>query len=162
MKTIFIDGQSGTTGLEIYDLLKKRDDLKIINIEEKDRKNIKRKKELINQVDLSILCLPDPAAIEAASLLENPHSKILDASTAHRVNPQWVYGLPELDSLQREKIKNANVVSNPGCYPTGFILAIKPLIEAQLIPVDYPISLHAVSGYSGGGKSLISSYNYAF
>ncbi len=158
MKKVFIDGQEGTTGLQIFDRLKSRDDLEIIEIPDEKRKDIDTKKDFLNRADLVILCLPDKAAKESVSLLENPETCIIDASTAFRTDDDWVYGLPEMNSSQREKIATAKRISNPGCYPTGVILPIYPLISEGLLPDDYPLSVHAVSGYSGGGKKLIAAY----
>ncbi len=158
MKTIFIDGQEGTTGLMIFDRLKSRDDIELIEIPQKKRKDIETKKSYLNEADLIILCLPDEAAKESVRLINNPDTKVIDASTAHRIDDNWVYGLPERDSAQREKIRTSLRVSNPGCYPTGFILALYPLIAQEIIPTDYPVTIHAVSGYSGGGKKLIDRY----
>ncbi len=158
MHKVFIDGQAGTTGLQINKRLSVRDDIEVINIADADRKNPSIKKDIINSIDVVILCLPDEAARESVSLIENRDVKVLDASTAHRVHPDWVYGLPELSPGQREKIKTARWVSVPGCYPTGFILATAPLVKAGIIPSDYPITIQAVSGYSGGGRQMIESY----
>ncbi|MCP4295306.1 MAG: N-acetyl-gamma-glutamyl-phosphate reductase [Proteobacteria bacterium] len=161
MKQVFIDGQVGTTGLQIFDRLKSRDDIELVTIPDVDRKDVSAKKNVLNEVDLVILCLPDSAAIESVSLIENPQVKILDASTAHRIEKGWVYGLPELNPGQREEIRNSKKVANPGCYPTGFLLGIKPLQMAGLISDDYPLAVHAVSGYSGGGRQLIEKYQQA-
>lgn len=155
---IFIDGQAGTTGLKIHDYLKNRDDLELLVIPEKDRKDRTAKGDLLNNADIVILCLPDEAAIETVKLAGNGPARILDASTAHRVAPGWTYGLPELDKDQREDIKQARFVSNPGCYPTGFILAVLPLIREGLLKKDAPIAINALSGYSGGGRTLIERY----
>ncbi len=160
MKTIFIDGQEGTTGLMIFDRLKNRDDIELIEIPNEKRKDPQAKSNYLNEADLVILCLPDQAAKESVSLISNPATKVIDASTAHRTADSWVYGLPERDGAQREKIKAALRVSNPGCYPTGFILAIYPLISLGVVPEDYPVTVHAVSGYSGGGKKLIDRYEH--
>ena len=157
---VFIDGQSGTTGLQINQRLRNREDIELVEIADADRKNSSIKKEIINSVDVAILCLPDGAARESVSLIENQHVKVLDASSAHRVHPDWVYGLPELNSGQREKIKSARFVSVPGCYPTGFILATAPLVEAGIIPADYPVTIQAVSGFSGGGRQMIENYEH--
>jgi len=158
MKTVFIDGQEGTTGLMILDRLKARDDIDLIEIPGDKRKNIEAKTDYLNKADLVILCLPDQAAREAVDLIENPRAKVIDASTAHRTSEGWVYGLPELNKEQREKIRTSHRVTNPGCYPTGFILAVNPLVAHGMIPADYPVAVHAVSGYSGGGKKLINAY----
>lgn len=158
MKTVFIDGQEGTTGLNILDRLKARDDIDLVEIPRAKRKNIEVKKDYLNKADLVILCLPDQAARESINLIENPRTKVIDASTAHRTSEGWVYGLPELNKEQRGKIRTSHRVTNPGCYPTGFILAVNPLVTHGIIPADYPVTVHAVSGYSGGGKKLINEY----
>lgn len=158
MKKIFIDGQVGTTGIQIYDRLKDREDLQIISIPDEKRKDLKAKKVILNEVDLVILCLPDQAAKESVSLIENPDVKVIDASTAHRTDENWAYGLPELNKNQRGLIRKSKRVSNPGCYPTGLILAIQPLIAEGIVPHDYPVTLNALSGYSGGGKNLVETY----
>ncbi|WMJ22181.1 N-acetyl-gamma-glutamyl-phosphate reductase [Paludicola sp. MB14-C6] len=155
---IFIDGQEGTTGLKIIERFQGRTDVELLKIDEALRKDISGRKKLINQSDFTFLCLPDDAAIEAVSLVENNHTKIIDASTAHRTNPNWVYGLPELSKQQREKIKNANRVAVPGCYASGFISIVSPLVAHNVIVNDYPITCHAVSGYSGAGKKAIAVY----
>ena len=157
-KNIFVDGQAGTTGLQILSRLKAREDLNLIKINDKDRKNIEIKKSILNDADVVILCLPDIAAKESVSLVSNDAVKIIDASTAHRTDPNWVYGLPELNKNQRELIKNSKRVSNPGCYPTGFLLALTPLISLGILPKTHPVSVHAVSGFSGGGKKMIELY----
>ena len=158
MKKIFIDGHSGTTGLEIQARLESREDLLLLLLGEGDRKNPQAKREMASQADLIILCLPDEAAKEAVSLYQGLKAKILDASSAHRVAPGWVYGMAELEKGQREKIAQAKKVANPGCYPTGFLLALAPLVRAGLVPKDYPVTIQAVSGYSGGGRQMIEEY----
>jgi N-acetyl-gamma-glutamyl-phosphate reductase len=158
MKTIFIDGQHGTTGLQIWDRLKRRHDIELLEIPKEKRKNAAAKAEYLNQADLIILCLPDEAAKESVSLITNPQTKVIDASTAHRTAEGWVYGLPELHKAQRMHLQTATRVTNPGCYPTGFILPLYPLIQQQIVPTDYPVTVHAISGYSGGGKRLIAKY----
>jgi N-acetyl-gamma-glutamyl-phosphate reductase len=155
---IFIDGEVGTTGLQIRARLEGRTDLEFIRLDDKDRKDSKKRAQALNQCDLAILCLPDDAAREAVALVANPRVKILDASSAHRTAPQWIYGLPELSRDQPRRIAEAQRVSNPGCYPTGVILLLRPLVEAGLVPKSQPISVHAVSGYTGGGKSLIEAF----
>ena len=156
MTKVFIDGQAGTTGLEISQRLADRADIEVVAIEESARKDAGARTEMFERCDVAILCLPDDAAREAVALA-NGRCRILDASTAHRVAPDWSYGLPELAPEQREAIANAECVSNPGCYPQGFILMVRPLIEAGLIPADLGLTVQAVSGYSGGGKSLIQT-----
>lgn len=158
MNTVFIDGQVGTTGLMILDRLKARDDIALLQIPKDKRKDIKTKEKYLNEADLVILCLPDDAAVESVGLIRNPATKVIDASTAHRTRDGWVYGLPELSPVQREQISASKRVSNPGCYPTGFILALYPLIAGGIVPLDYPVTIHAVSGYSGGGNKLIDAY----
>lgn len=156
---VFIDGESGTTGLQIYSRLNQRDDIELVSIETSKRKDATERAKLINAVDVVILCLPDDAAREAVSLVSNTSVKILDASTAHRTAQGWVYGFPELNPGQREKIASAQFVSNPGCYPTGFLACIRPLIAKGLLKTDFPVTVNAVSGYSGGGKNLIQKYD---
>lgn len=156
---VFIDGEAGTTGLQIYTRLSQRDDLEILSIEPDKRKDVKARSQLINSADITILCLPDNAAKESVSLVSNPNVKILDASTAHRTASGWVYGFPELNPGQRESIATARFVSNPGCYPTGFLACIRPLLAADVIPSSFPVSINAISGYSGGGRKLIEQYD---
>lgn len=155
---IFIDGQAGTTGLKIHDYLKHREDLELLVIPEKDRKDQAVKQDLLNNADIVVLCLPDEAAIETVRLASDSPARILDASTAHRVAPGWTYGLPELGEGRREEIKQAKFVSNPGCYPTGFLLPVAPLTREGLLKKDSPIATNALSGYSGGGRTLIERY----
>jgi len=158
MHKIFIDGQAGTTGLQIVERLKGRQDITLLEIPHEERKNKELKRDFLNQSEVVILCLPDEAAVESVAMIENPEVKVLDASTAHRTDPNWVYGLPELRQGQREKIKSATRVSNPGCYPTGFLLAMTPLITAGIVTADYPVTVNAISGYSGGGRQMIEKY----
>lgn len=154
---IFIDGSAGTTGLEIKERLKNRDDLELMEIPHQDRKNPEVKKKYFQKADITVLCLPDAAARESAALADGL-TRILDASTAHRTNPSWCYGFPELKPDFRKKIRKASKVANPGCYATGFISIIKPLIDCDIVSNDAPFMLHAVSGYSGAGKPLIETY----
>ncbi|NEQ98896.1 MAG: N-acetyl-gamma-glutamyl-phosphate reductase [Cyanothece sp. SIO2G6] len=158
---VFIDGEAGTTGLQIYTRLSHRDDLELLSIAPAQRKDLTTRTELINAADVAILCLPDEAAKESVSLVTNPSVKILDASTAHRTADGWVYGFPELEPVQRQAIATARFVSNPGCYPTGFLACIRPLIAAEVIPTALPITINAISGYSGGGRKLIEQYDMA-
>ncbi|MEH1895004.1 MAG: N-acetyl-gamma-glutamyl-phosphate reductase [Nostoc sp.] len=156
---IFIDGESGTTGLQIYSRLNQRDDIELVSIEASKRRDASERAKLINAVDVVILCLPDDAAREAVSLVSSTTVKILDASSAHRTANGWVYGFPEINPGQREKIASAQFVSNPGCYPTGFLACIRPLIAKGILKSNFPIAVNAVSGYSGGGKNLINQYH---
>ncbi len=155
---IFIDGEAGTTGLVIRELLAERSDLSFISLCDSERKNVTARKNALNSCKLAVLCLPDEAAREAITLIENPNVKVIDTSTAHRVSSEWVYGFPEMTNGQAELIKKAIRVSNPGCYPTGAISLVRPLIENSIIPRSYPITINAVSGYSGGGRSLIERF----
>lgn len=157
MKTkIFIDGKEGTTGLKIFERFQNRNDLEILLIDEDKRKDSAERAKLINSSDFTFLCLPDAAAKEAVSLCTNPDVRIIDASTAHRTNPAWDYGFPELSEKHRENIRNSKRVANPGCYASGFISLVYPLVKAGVLPEDYPLTCHAVSGYSGAGKKMIS------
>lgn len=155
---VFIDGQAGTTGLEIHARLAQRPDIELLEVDPARRKDPVARAELLNAADLVILCLPDDAAREAVALIDNPAVRILDASTAHRVDPDWSYGLAELLPGQREAIRNARKVANPGCYPTGFLLALRPLLDAGLIEPAAEVCMHALSGYSGGGRALVDRY----
>jgi len=155
---IFIDGQEGTTGLQIHNRLVDRNDIEILNIDESLRKDVNERKRLINQADLVILCLPDAAARESVSLIENDSTRVIDASTAHRTNDNWAYGLAELSKTQYDKIKSAKRVANPGCHATGIIASVYPLISQSIMPNNYPITCISITGYSGGGKSMINSY----
>lgn len=154
---VFIDGSEGTTGLRIFERFEGRDDIEILKINPELRKDPAERKKMINSSDITFLCLPDAASIESVSLVENPDVKIIDASTAHRTNPDWAYGYPELKG-QRELIKNSKRVAVPGCYATGFITIARPMIEMGLMKSSYPVSAFALSGYSGAGKSAIAVY----
>lgn len=158
MYRVFIDGQAGTTGLEIAARLGGRCDMELLHAADDHRKDPAHRRELLNEADVVILCLPDDAARDAVALIDNPRTRILDASTAHRVADGWVYGLPELLPGQRRHIAAATRVSNPGCYPTGFLLAVRPLVDARIIDSETTLSAFAVSGYSGGGRSMIERY----
>ena len=155
---VFIDGEAGTTGLQIRARLEARADVSLIRLDEAERKDSAARARALNEADLAILCLPDEAAREAVSLIENPETRVIDASTAFRTDPDWTYGFPEMDSDQTAKVAGAKRVSNPGCYPTGAIALIRPLVTAGLLPADFPVTVNAVSGYSGGGKNLIRRY----
>lgn len=155
---IYIDGQEGTTGLKIFERFKNRTDLEIIRIDEDKRKDAEERKRLINSSDFTFLCLPDAAAIEAVSMIENPHVRVIDASTAHRTNPDWAYGFPELSAAHREKITSSDRVAVPGCYAGGFVSMVYPLVSNGFITPDYPVTCYAVSGYSGAGKKAIAVY----
>lgn len=155
---VFIDGKEGTTGLKIYERFANRKDLEILLIDEEKRKDPAERAKMINASDFTFLCLPDAASIEAVSLCTNPSTRIIDASTAHRVNPDWAYGFPELDKSFREKIEKSSRVANPGCYASGFNVLAYPLVKSGIMPKDYPVVCHAVSGYSGAGKKAIAQY----
>ena len=157
MASVFIDGQAGTTGLEISQLLSARDDIDLLSIEDALRKDPSARRERMQEADVTILCLPDAAALEAVALGEGK-TRFLDASTAHRTHPDWVYGLPEMDPSQRQAIAAAEKVANPGCYPQGFILLIRPLIESGLLAADARLCIFGLSGYSGGGRALVEKY----
>ncbi|WP_226017173.1 N-acetyl-gamma-glutamyl-phosphate reductase [Novosphingobium sp. FKTRR1] len=153
---VFIDGAVGTTGLEIAQRLAGREEFALITLDEARRKDDAARREAINDADVVILCLPDDAAVAAVGMIANARTRVIDASTAHRVAPGWTYGFPEV--VGREAVAAAKRVANPGCYPTGFIALLAPLIRANLLPVAWPYSCHAVSGYSGGGKALIERF----
>ncbi|RDD61821.1 N-acetyl-gamma-glutamyl-phosphate reductase [Ferruginivarius sediminum] len=156
--TVFIDGEAGTTGLQIRERLAGRPEIQLLSLPDDRRKDREARAELLNRADVAILCLPDEAAREAVELVENTDARVLDASSAHRVNPDWAYGFPEMVEEQAERIANAARVSNPGCYPTGAVSLIRPLMEAGVLSSDAAMNVHAVSGYSGGGRKLIESY----
>lgn len=154
----FVDGQEGTTGLEIHDYLSKRSDLEILTIDPEKRKDLDARAALLNEADVAFLCLPDVAAKESASLVTNGTTRVIDASTAHRVAPDWAYGLPELSPGHRNSIAASHRVSVPGCHATAFALAVYPLVTEGIVPADYPVSCTSITGYSGGGKKLIAKY----
>ncbi len=155
---IFIDGKEGTTGLRIFERLSCRDDIEIMTLSEELRKDTSARKEALNSCDIAFLCLPDAAAIEAVSLIENPNVKVIDASTAHRTLPDWAYGFPELSAAHLEKIKNSKRVAVPGCHASGFIALVYPLVAAGILPADALLTCHSITGYSGGGKKMIAQY----
>ncbi|MBU1816845.1 MAG: N-acetyl-gamma-glutamyl-phosphate reductase [Gammaproteobacteria bacterium] len=155
---VFIDGDQGTTGLQIHERLAGRSDLRLLTLPEHDRKNAARRADAINHCDFAILCLPDAPARDAVAAIVNPAVRVIDASSAHRTDPQWVYGLPEMSAAQATCIAQARRVSNPGCYPTGAIALLRPLVQAALVSADYPFAIHAVSGYSGGGRARVDAH----
>ncbi|MDD6478534.1 MAG: N-acetyl-gamma-glutamyl-phosphate reductase [Oscillospiraceae bacterium] len=158
MKKVFIDGSAGTTGLRIFERLENRNDIEIITLSEALRKDVDARKKAINSSDVVFLCLPDDAARESVSLLENPNTVIIDASTAHRTNPDWAYGFPELSNSFEEKIKTSKKIAVPGCHASGFIALVYPLIEAGVLSDDALLSCFSITGYSGGGKKMIAEY----
>lgn len=155
---VYIDGKDGTTGLQIYDRLAARDDVELLLIDEEKRKDSQERKKLMDAADLVFLCLPDAAAVEAAALVGNPATRIIDASTAHRTSSGWDYGFSELSAAHRAAIEQSRRVANPGCHATGFISTVYPLVSAGLLPRDYPLSCFSLTGYSGGGKKMIAQY----
>lgn len=157
MKKVFIDGYAGTTGLKIYERLSSRKDIQLITLTEETRKDINARRDALNNADIAFLCLPDDAAKESVSLVENESTAIIDTSTAHRVNCAWTYGLPELRG-QKEKIANSKRVANPGCHATGFIVLTAPLVQEKIISDDILLSCFSLTGYSGGGKKMIAQY----
>ena len=158
MKKIFIDGSAGTTGLRIAERLESRKDIELIKLTEENRKDINARKAALNSADIAFLCLPDAAAIEAVSLIDNPNTVVLDTSTAHRTNPDWAYGFPELSVGAEEKVKNSKRIAVPGCHASGFISLIYPLIEKGILDKDILLSCFSLTGYSGGGKKMIAEY----
>lgn len=158
MKKVFIDGSAGTTGLRIYERLSARADVELLLLSEDKRKDTAARKEMLNSADVAFLCLPDDAAREAVSLVANPDTVIIDASTAHRTLPDWAYGFPELSKAHEEKLMRSKRIANPGCHASGFIALVYPLIEAGLVDKDTLLTCHSITGYSGGGKKMIAEY----
>ena len=155
---VFVDGQEGTTGLRIHEYLAQRADIEVLSIDSERRKDAAERARLLNAADVAFLCLPDDAAREAASLVTNPRTCLIDASTAHRTAPDWVFGLPELAPGQRERIRAATRIANPGCHASSFILLLRPLVDAGIVAPDLPISATSITGYSGGGRKMIEQY----
>ena len=159
MKTkVYIDGQAGTTGLQIYERIGMREDLTLLRIDEDKRHDLDERKKFLNMADIVFLCLPDAGAVEAVSLIENPDVRVIDASTAHRTSDQWTYGFPEISREQRAAIAASKRVANPGCHATGLISSVAPLIRMGILPKDYPVTCYSLTGYSGGGKKMIAQY----
>ena len=158
MTKVFIDGSAGTTGLRIYERLSDRKDLELLILTGEDRKNNDARRRMLSQADIAFLCLPDAAAIEAVSLIENDHVAVIDTSTAHRTNDAWAYGFAELSPAHREAIRSSKRIANPGCHASGFIAGCYPLVQHGVIPADFPLTAYSLTGYSGGGKSLIAEY----
>jgi len=158
MTKVFIDGSAGTTGLRIYERLAGRKDLELLILSDELRKNNDARRQMLSLADIAFLCLPDKAAVEAVSLIENDHVAVIDTSTAHRTRDDWAYGFPELSSAHREKIRWAKRVANPGCHASGFIGCVYPLVSHGVVPADFPLTAYSLTGYSGGGKSLIAEY----
>ena len=159
MKTkVYIDGQAGTTGLQIYERIGMREDLTLLRIDEDKRHDLDERKKFLNRADIVFLCLPDAGAIEAVSLIENPDVRVIDASTAHRTSDEWTYGFPEISREQRAAIAASKRVANPGCHATGLISSVAPLIRMGILPKDYPVTCYSLTGYSGGGKKMIAQY----
>src|ERR1700761_7259399 len=155
---VFIDGDQGTTGLQIHERLRNRTDLELLTLAPEDRKDLRRRAEAINACDIAVLCLPDAAAREAVEAIVNPAVRVIDASSAHRTRPDWTYGFAEMAQGQAERIANAHRITNPGCYPTGAIGLLRPLLRAGLIPDNYAVNIHAVSGYSGRGRAGVEEH----
>lgn len=158
---VFIDGDQGTTGLQIHQRLQGRSDLQLLTLPAAERKDPQRRADAINGCDIALLCLPDDAAREAVASIGNPAVRVIDASSAHRTHPDWTYGFAQMSPQQAQRIATARRVSNPGCYPTGAIGLLRPLLQAGLLPRDYPIGINAVSGYSGGGRAAVEAHEGA-
>lgn len=155
---VFVDGQEGTTGLRIHEYLAQRADVDVLSIEAERRKDAAERARLLNAADVAFLCLPDDAAREAAAMVTNPRTCLIDASTAHRTAPGWVFGLPELAPEQRARIRGSKRIANPGCHASAFILLLRPLVDAGIVPASLPVSATSITGYSGGGKKMIEQY----
>lgn len=155
---VFVDGQSGTTGLRLLDYLNQHDQVEVLYIDEDKRKQESERARLANAADVVFLCLPDAASREAVTLIDNPDTCVIDASTAFRTDADWVYGLPELTPGQRDHIRTARRIANPGCHASAFVLLVRPLVDAGLLPADYPLTAYSLTGYSGGGKNMIAGY----
>ena len=158
MTRVFIDGSAGTTGLRIYERLAGRKDIELLTLPEALRKNPDERRRMLNLADIAFLCLPDKAAVEAVSLLDSPNTAIIDTSTAHRTADGWAYGFPELSKAHREAIRHSKRIANPGCHASGFISTVYPLVSHGVVPADFPLTAYSLTGYSGGGKSLIAEY----
>lgn len=156
--TAFVDGQEGTTGLRIHEYLAQRPEIEVLRIDPERRKDPAERARLLNGADVAFLCLPDAAAREAAALITNPNTCLIDASTAHRTDPAWAFGLPELAPQQRERLRTAKRIANPGCHATAFIVLLRPLVDAGLVPAALGVSATSITGYSGGGKKMIEQY----
>ena len=156
--TVFVDGQEGTTGLRIHEYLGRRQDIEVLRIDPERRKDGAERARLLNAADVAFLCLPDTAAREAAALVVNPKTCVIDASTAHRTQAGWIYGLPELAPAQRQAMRTGKRISNPGCHATAFVLLLRPLVDAGLVPAAFPVAATSITGYSGGGKKMIEQY----
>ena len=155
---VYIDGSAGTTGLQIYDRLSTRRDLELVTLPEERRKDPAARRDALNTCDIAFLCLPDDAAREAVSMIENPAVRVIDASTAHRTAEGWAYGFPELSDEHRAAVEKGKRIANPGCHATGFIVSVYPLVKLGLVPADYPFTCFSLTGYSGGGKKMIAEY----
>ena len=161
MTKVFIDGSAGTTGLRIYERLSGRKDLELLILPDELRKKPDARRQMLSLADIAFLCLPDKAAIEAVSLIENDHVAVIDTSTAHRTNDNWAYGFAELSPAHREAIRNSRRIANPGCHASGFIAGCYPLVAHGIVPADFPLTAYSLTGYSGGGKALIAEYEAA-
>ena len=158
---IFVDGQEGTTGLRIHEVLAQRSDVEVLTIDPALRKDVNERARLLNAADVAFLCLPDAAAKESAALVSNPRTCLIDASTAHRTDPRWVFGMPELHPGHRDLLRQSKRLANPGCHASAFILLMRPLVDAGLVPTDLAVSATSITGYSGGGKKMIADYEAA-